>query len=252
MVDLACLCDEDKVRSIADVGCDHGLLSLGLAVSGRFDLVVGIDVSEKALTDGGIALFDQMMIDMNKDDRWKDISSYVLKKAFPVEFRVGDGLVVLESGQADAICIAGMGVDSLMRILTPTEIERVGCKHLILQPTNTRPRNLIRLYDFLADTGWTVEAERIEYISSRWYISSLLSKEASNVSTTYDDKEPRLPGQLLCVSDESSTRAVYSDYVQHHQRWIEQDSMRTNAAGGLMDENDRRWLEAMKGQGDII
>lgn len=250
LVDLACLCDEGKVRSIADVGCDHGLLSLGLAVSGRFDLVVGIDVSEKALTNGAIALFDQMMIDMKIDDRWKDILSHELNKMFPIEFCVGDGLLALESGQADAICIAGLGVDSLMRILSPPEIERVGCKYLILQPTNTRPRNLIRLSDFLADTGWTVQAERIEYLSSRWYISSLFSKEASHVSMINDnDAVSRLPGQLLCMSDEASTRTVFRDYALHHQRWIEQDSKN---AEGSMDENDQRWLKAMNGQDNML
>jgi tRNA A22 N-methylase len=250
LVELACLCDKNKVRSIADIGCDHGLLSLELAVSGRFDRVVGIDVSEKALTNGAIALFDQMMIDMKIDDQWKDMLLHELNKMFPIEFCVGDGLLALESGQADAICIAGLGVDSLMRILSPPEIERVGCKYLILQPTNTRPRNLIRLYDFLADTGWTVQAERIEYLSSRWYISSLFSKEASHVSMTHDnDTVSRLPGQLLCMSDEASTRTVFRDYALHHQRWTEQDSKN---AEGSMDENDQRWLKAMNGQDHIL
>lgn len=60
LVDLACLCNIQQVRSIADVGCDHGLVSLALAVSGRFDHVVGVDVSEAALNKGAIALFDRI------------------------------------------------------------------------------------------------------------------------------------------------------------------------------------------------
>jgi hypothetical protein len=38
----------NTICSIADVGTDHGLLAMGLALSGCFDKVVGVDVSQQA------------------------------------------------------------------------------------------------------------------------------------------------------------------------------------------------------------
>jgi tRNA A22 N-methylase len=249
LVELACLCDEERALLIADIGCDHGLLSLGLAASGRFDRVVGVDISEQALTDGGIAILNRMMTDIKMDKEWKHLSSEDVGKLFPVDFCIGDGLRVLEPAQAYAVCVAGMGVDTMIRILNPIEVDRVGCEYLILQPTNTRPRNLIRLYDFLADTGWTVEAERIEYLSSRWYISFLFTRLFKPSSPVDNDKEKSIPGQLLSTSEEESTRTAYNDWVQHHRRWIVQDSVNTV---GSMDENDRRWLNATKEQDNTL
>lgn len=244
LVDLACLCNIQQVRSIADVGCDHGLVSLALAVSGRFDHVVGVDVSEAALNKGAIALFDRIRHNLRSGEAREDLSSKELQQLFPVDFAVGDGLRVLKPNQADAICIAGMGVDTMVRILDPTEVDRVGSKALVLQPTNTRPRNLIRLYDFLAETGWTIAAERIEYLSSRWYISSLFARD-SDASSTLNASEEILPGRLLALSENESTNKANNAYVEHHRQWIEQDALNPR---GRMDENDRRWLEAVKEQ----
>ena len=238
LVDLACLCN---VRSIADVGCDHGLLSLGLAMSNRFESIVGVDLSEQALSNGALSLYEKVLEDVKNDERWYSLSPEQVMNLFPVDFCVGDGLRVLQHGQADALCIAGMGVDAMIRILDPTELNRVGCQFLILQPTNSRPRNLIRLYDRLADTGWAVTNERIEYLSSRWYISSLFAKET--VLTIASSRENTIPGQLLTLSEETSTsmRDAHGSYIRHHQRWIEQDSRN----GGAVDDNDCRWLEVV-------
>lgn len=232
LVDLACLCDEAKVRSIADVGCDHGLLSIGLAVSGRFERVVGVDVSEQALNDGAITL----LRDLKSDEAWIRFSPQQLDGIFPVEFVAGNGLKVLQLGQADALCIAGMGVNSMMRILDSNELKRVGCQFLVLQPTNSRPRNLVKLYDFLADSGWRAKHERMENRSSRWYISTLFAKEGSSESASGTDNETIIPGQLLTLSDDA-----YESYVEHHRQWIERDIQN----GSHLYNGDRRWLESV-------
>ena len=224
MVDLACMCTEPPVCSIADIGCDHGLLTLGLAVSGRFQKVIGVDISERALSDGAIALYGQMLEDLKKNDNSEQLSTSSL---FPVEFCVGDGLSVLEPGQADVLCIAGMGVNTMMQILYPSQLNRVGCHSLILQPTNSRPRNLISLYDSLDDAGWSVTNERIEFLSSRWYISALFTRHPDVPAAANS-----IPGQFLDKSE------AYRSFVQHHRQWIERDSK-----NGIVDKNDRRWLE---------
>ena len=58
MVDLA-VEYQDKhptIKSIVDVGTDHGLLAGSLASTGCFEKTLGVDVSKKALTSGGFEL----------------------------------------------------------------------------------------------------------------------------------------------------------------------------------------------------
>lgn len=223
LVDLACDGDDEQIRTLADVGCDHGLLAISLSLSGRFERVVGVDLSERALQDGAIALHLQLLDNLNIEGR--------LQSALPVDFRVGDGLKALQPGEGDALCIAGMGVDSMIRMFEPSEIDRVGCRKLILQPSSPRPRNLLRLYDSLALMGWGVTNESIEYLSSRWYISASFAPQ--NI-----DENRLVPGQMLArLGDESAMKKAYGDYVSHHREWIEQD-----ARSGPVQENDKRWL----------
>lgn len=240
MVDLACSGARrtEDIRTVADVGCDHGMLAMGLAVSGCFDSVIGIDVSERALQDGALALHAQLM-DRKGDEPWTSDS---------VEFRVGSGLCPISVGEADILCIAGMGINTMLEIILEknlnqiTEIERVGCRQLILQPTNSRPRNLIRLYDSLHDNGWKLDDERIEYMSSRFYISSSFVKD--NVFCQ-EHKSSLLPGSMLVELDEiDPMRGSFELYIQHHTKWLARDSQTPSG----LDENDERWLRELSGR----
>ena len=228
--------DSQAIRSVIDVGTDHGLLAVGLAVSGCFDRVLGIDVSERALQNGALRLKDQIQHYRSNNDMTCQV---------PVEFRLGDGLRVAHPGEADAVCIAGMGPHSIVKIVSSKVnkdnnqllLDWLGCQQLIVQPTNSRPGNLILLYDRLHDIGWQVQDERIEYMSSRWYISTLFER-SDRLSS-----ERCLPGQKLVhtTSADPSTWKVFRDYVCHHRLWIRQDK----AKGGDLREEDDRWLRSL-------
>ena len=94
---------------------------------------------------------------------------------FSLEFHVGDGLEGLRYGECDVICIAGLGVSSMLRILQwgnkQEEEEQkemdidlttsLGCHTLILQPSDAKIRNMMTLYERLYNVGWCVMDERI-------------------------------------------------------------------------------------------
>ena len=82
----------------ADVGADHGLLSLALLVSGRAKQMIISDISEKAL---------------NKAKKKITFSGF----AKSASFYVCDGLNSLQYKSADAICILGMGGQTILHIL---------------------------------------------------------------------------------------------------------------------------------------
>jgi 2-polyprenyl-3-methyl-5-hydroxy-6-metoxy-1,4-benzoquinol methylase len=49
--------------TVADIGCDHGLLTYGLAASSWFQKVIGVDVSQPALQMGGWNLIQTLGTD---------------------------------------------------------------------------------------------------------------------------------------------------------------------------------------------
>lgn len=246
LVDMAIDNPISSIRTIADVGTDHGLLAMGLALSGRFDKVLGIDVSEQALQNGAISLLGNVLTNVN--DKKKTMPGIIKDKTSLeniIEFRVGNGLSAAKNGEADAVCIAGMGVHTMIKIIQQaskdgvSDAERVGCQQLLLQPTNTRPRNLIMLYDVLQEAGWRVAEERIEKLSSRWYISTSFIKGDLLQNAGEEYNVAQLPCfKLLELDGSDPMRAVFDHYKRHHIDWIKDDAK----ASGIMFEDDKRWL----------
>ena len=98
-------------KRIADVDCEHGLLSFE-ALNQGVEYVIATDVSQMSL---------------RKARNLFDNSKHIDK----VEFRCGDGLSVIKDGEVDAVVIAGMGGREIVKILqnTPYSLPR-----LILSP----------------------------------------------------------------------------------------------------------------------
>ena len=245
-----------RMKSIADIGTDHGLLAMGLALTRNYDKVIGVDISDQALTYGALALLGKIQNQtMSINDNY-----FGNRTDFPIEFRLGNGLQALKNGEADVICIAGMGVNTMIQILDEqtsttdgecTDLERIGCKRLVLQATNSRPRNLILLYDRLQKMGWKVRDEQIEKLSSRWYMTtsfeftnnctSSMQRDDSHLQSPVGSLDIELPGSKLASLDQScSMRKTFDEYCRHHRLWIKQDA---EASKQNIDPRDLRWLE---------
>jgi tRNA A22 N-methylase len=223
LIEMAIIQQEQPATAL-DVGTDHGLLAIALAATGSFH-VLGVDVSESALENGAYRLD-------------KKVQKY--ETPLPVSFRQANGL---RTGQpADFVFIAGMGVSTMIDILSATEdsvlLDSIGAKHLLLQPTNSKPSNLIKLYDHLqTNMKWTVVNERMEYVANRWYMSLHCSRPTN----------PEVP--FLWPGMKILNQQVFRDYVKHHALWLQQDVAARRAAGiedakssdDAMDQIER-WL----------
>ena len=257
IADLVCRNDDvsldnpyvDEIASVADIGCDHGILAISLAASCQFKSVIGVDVSPRALEDGAISFHRKVIEALSKESgnekerSLNDGAREPSKLISPLEFRVGSGLNPLVEGEADAVCIAGMGVNTMMSILFQksdaevSEMDRVNCKRLILQPTNSRPRNLIKLYNALQESGWAVLSERIESASSRWYITVSFERTPEGQKHSRDHN---LPGELLAIlSTKNPMHATYVEYVEHHQSWLENEL----EMKGYLNEQETHWYQ---------
>ena len=264
IVNMACNYDDNDdnddqtnkltIKRIADIGCDHGLLAIALALSNKFSKNIGIDVSETALHNGAIQNWNRIIDYCNQ-------SNHDQRLLPSLDFRHGDGLLPLLNDEVDALCMAGMGINTMIQILYQNyvssslsltnqkknkEVYRIGCKHLFLQPTNSRPRNLIKLYDKLQQDGWKLKQEHIVILSSRWYITSHFVLEDDDVG---DDKHGMnhvrhdlLPGAILNHLDPSHTMyPIYMDYIQHHRNWLKKDETEKR----ILSDEDKRWLYSL-------
>lgn len=252
MVDLAVDYQYGKhstIKSIVDVGTDHGLLAGALAITGCFEKVLGVDVSSNALCNGGFELLSRLE---EFPDQYGRVDGEGLGShgTLPLDFRLSDGLEKVQIGEADSVCIAGMGVNVMNKILSTSmdgvlHVDRLQCQQLILQPTNSRPRNLMMLYHTLQVGGWVLQDERIEKLSGRWYISSIFGRPGNSSHSSKKTKniaEYDFPtSKLALLPDKDHMKTVTKGYWAHHLRWIQGEN--TASGGRKVRPEDTMWRD---------
>lgn len=104
----------DNCKCLADIGTDHGYIPVSLLLEKRIQHAVAADIGVLPL-----------------DHARRTAALYNVTEG--LDFRLGDGLAVLEPGEADVIIIAGMGGDAITGILAAAPWSRAG-PLLLLQP----------------------------------------------------------------------------------------------------------------------
>lgn len=149
-------------ETMADIGTDHGFLPIYLIENDISPSVIMTDVSRPSLMKGSDNL------DMLGADR---------KRA---DFRVGDGISVLERGETDTVVIAGMG-GMLIRDIMSVDMEHTcSFRKYILQP-RTRQGHLRK---WLLENGFTIIHE--DLVEEGRFIPEIitaLSPQADDVFT---------------------------------------------------------------------
>lgn len=247
--------DDGRLKTIADIGCDHGLLAIALALSGHYQKVIGVDASHRALSNGAFQFHEKLKSILQHEGEGEVISPSDL----PLEFRFGNGLEPLQPGESDGICIAGMGVETMLSILTKEGtktdddsldatkslyLNDIGCTRLFLQSAKSRPRHLMQLYQTLHENGWDLVDERISFLRRRWYITSSFGRhyDHNDKNEQITERNMSLPGSILKVSPMSSSKEEYGRYVEHHTQWLEKDLKRK----GTLHPSDMIWLHHNK------
>ncbi|KNZ42720.1 hypothetical protein AKG39_04950 [Acetobacterium bakii] len=134
------------VKTMADIGTDHGYLPVALIEKGKLVSAIACDVNEKPL-----------------EKAKKIIEDYGFDSS--IETRLGSGLSVLKPEEAEAIVIAGMG-GLLIRDLLEAEPEvAAAAKKLVLQPMNNQA--VVRRY--LETNGFKIIHEDLAREGDRIY-----------------------------------------------------------------------------------
>ena len=104
-----------KGLPVADVGCDHGFVSIYLVENNMSERVIAMDVNQGPLSRAK-----------------KHIEEHHLQEK--IELRLSDGLLAVKENEIDAAIIAGMGGRLVLKILTDSLdlVKRMQC--LVLQP----------------------------------------------------------------------------------------------------------------------
>lgn len=131
-------------RCIADVGCDHGLLTLALLTRGKCEHVVASDISAPSLGKAKTRLAQANL-------------------AGRASFFCCDGLSFAEPAQAAAIL--GMGGRTILEILRAQNKAALSMQCLVLQPASHREA----LYQALPELGLCVEEECIVRENGRFF-----------------------------------------------------------------------------------
>lgn len=131
---------------IADVGCDHGFLSIYLVSQGICPGVFAMDVNKGPL------------------ERAKQhVAEYGLEEY--IDIRLSDGLEALVPGEAQGMVCAGMGGRLMQRILTQGREQVAVMEELILQPQS----ELSAFRCFLKEAGYGIIEEKMIWEEGKYY-----------------------------------------------------------------------------------
>ncbi len=204
------------VKSMADIGTDHGYLPVYLVENELVSRAIASDTNQQPLKKAE-----------------KIIKEQQLEKQ--IETRLGSGLSVLKPGEVDAVVMAGMGGLLIRDLLEAQPDVARQQKKLVLQPMN----NQVVLRKYLAASGYRIIAEELAREGDRVY--EIMVAEAGAMTFTnpleyevgfefYTYKHPLLIAlidrkifleQQIIRSTQGKTTAVATKQFQESSLFIE-------------------------------
>ena len=199
---------------LADVGCDHGFLSIYLVQNRICPGALAMDVRTGPLEAAKAHVAEAGLGDY-------------------IETRLSDGLMACEAGEADTCVCAGMGGPLMEKILTDSMEKLKTLKEMILQPQS----EIKEFREFLRSTGFQIVSEDAVVEEGKYYFAMKAVYGTGNIgaeevpeaeeSFCHKRKQQRLfdayGGYLLL-----NKHPVLLDYLQQRKEYVEklQDSLR--------------------------
>lgn len=175
---LRAVVDEISCDCLADIGCDHGKVSVVSRIENKAQKVIACDISKDSL---------QKAVELGK-----------LYKIENIQFRCGSGLDVLQDGEVDCAVIAGMGGLEIISILSGGT---KGINKFIL----VAHRNTIELREFLSQNNLYIDKDYVVKENGKYY----------NIIVAVDDKskDTGLSQKQLYLGKNSPMNSDYLEYI---------------------------------------
>lgn len=130
---------DDNDKSVIDIGCDHGLLSIYLAQKYKNLKIIASDVNNNAL-----------------ESARKNVSKYKLEDR--IDIRLGSGIsVISEKDNVDTIVVAGMGANTIIGFLKYSQDKLKNINKIVIQ-SNT---DLYFLRKNMISMGYYIDDEEL-------------------------------------------------------------------------------------------
>lgn len=166
---------------LADIGCDHGYLSVWLVREKRVSRAIAMDLRE-----GPLAKAKESITFFHQNER--------------IETRLSDGMDKLRPGEADCIVIAGMGGILMRDILQRGRECCALAKQLVLQPQSDPETVRSEIHN----QGFYIADERACYEDGKYYVAFSCEKGKENVP--YSETELKYGRILVERRDETYFR----------------------------------------------
>lgn len=159
---------------IADIGTDHAYLPIHLLMQGKICSAIAGEIN-----DGPFNLAKEQVENLGLQS--------------VIEVRRGDGLEVIEQGEVDVVCIAGMGGALISRILSEGIEKLDKVQRLVLQPNVGS--HLLR--EWLIDHKWELIEEDIIDEDQKYY--EILVAEQGDPTIPYETDDPFKRDQAILM-----------------------------------------------------
>jgi tRNA (adenine22-N1)-methyltransferase len=174
----------------ADVGCDHGFVSIELVQRGICPRVIAMDVRS-----GPLSRAEEHIREAGLEDS--------------IETRLGDGFGALKPGEADGCIIAGMGGRMIQKILTEGRNLALDMKALVLQPQSEIPE----FREFLRENGFRILKSDVVYEDGKYYFPMLVAPGEEEILPVEEQElADRFGRDLLCPG------SPLEDYLNRHRK----------------------------------
>ncbi|MEZ0536895.1 tRNA (adenine(22)-N(1))-methyltransferase TrmK [Caldicellulosiruptoraceae bacterium PP1] len=153
----------DNCYCLGDIGTDHGYIPVQAILTKKAQKAIATDLNIKPL---------------NK------AREYAIKKgvADKIEFRLGNGIEIIEKDECQNMVIAGMG-GSLIKDILKDSINKIVNTKLILQPM----KDIKELREWLYKNGFSIDYEVVIEDSNKFYI--IIIANFKNAFINYSQKD---------------------------------------------------------------
>ena len=188
----------DKFRCVADVGCDHGYVSIYLVQKGIAESALAMDVRK-----GPLSMAESNIAEFGLQDK--------------VKVRLSDGLSELNQGEADALVIAGMGGKLMISILEKKDLRELGIRIAVLQPQS----DIDEFRQYLRDKGYVILDEHMVFEDGKYYFPMRVQIAEAEIAEMQGTKAVAVSGveevrKLFSQLDDDLVLRICNRYGEHN------------------------------------
>ena len=222
----------------ADIGTDHALLPVYLALEGKIGFAVAGDINAGPV-----------------DAARRQVAEAGLEEQISV--RLGDGMAVLQPGEVDTVAIAGMGGSLMARILEQAGERLEGVRTLVLSPhvAEDAVRRWLSEHRFALNDELLLEEDGIIYTLMRARLADSEEEAKAADSRLYDERllAPALERVSRALLYEMGPLLLRSPNEDFHRKWEQEIAKRErvilqlkHAVAPEAAEKEREWEQDVK------